>query len=52
MIDHSRLRQLLREGYGVEDIALELDRPLAEIRQQVETLRANGVLPRIYGREM
>jgi hypothetical protein len=37
-------RDLLAEGYGVEDIAVRLSVPVGEVRLLVAALRASGML--------
>ena len=36
--------RMLRQGYGVEDIAVKLAVPVADVRQFVTTLRKSGRL--------
>lgn len=43
-----RVRELLREGYGVEDIALRLDCDVEHVRAEVAILRREGLLERLY----
>lgn len=43
----ARVRGLLREGYGVEDIAILLDCHVNSVRIEVEILRATGELREI-----
>lgn len=43
-----RVRESLREGYGVEDIALRLKCDVEDVRQEVKILREQGDLERIY----
>lgn len=38
----------LREGYGVEDIALRMDCRVEAVRELVAELRKAGLLPRMY----
>ena len=38
----------LREGYGVEDIALRLDCRVHSVRNFVSDMRRAGILPEIY----
>ena len=37
----------LRNGFGVEDIAIKTGQPVARIRGMVETLRKRGVLANV-----
>ena len=39
----------LREGFGVEDIALRMDCGVQPVRDLVLQLRRHGLLPRLYG---
>lgn len=48
---HQRIRILLEEGYGVEDISIKTGLPLARIRSNVALMRAAGVLQEIYKSE-
>lgn len=43
----SRIHDLLGEGFGVEDIALDLDVPVEDVRFEVRALRASGDLERV-----
>lgn len=43
-----RVRSHLRDGYGVEDIAVNLRCPVADVRREVEILREAGELQKIY----
>jgi hypothetical protein len=45
----ARVRGLLRDGYGVEDIAVRLKCDVADVRAEVAILRADGQLAAIYG---
>lgn len=47
----ARVRRLLSEGYGVEDIAKLTKYPAEDVRQEVEILRASGELTEIYRRQ-
>lgn len=47
----AHVRRLLSEGYGVEDIAVITKYPVAEVRQEVQILRASGELTEIYRRQ-
>ena len=38
----------LREGYGVEDIALRMECDVQHVRDLVVDLRKHGLLPRLY----
>ena len=40
-------RVLLSKGYGVEDIALKLNRPLYQVREYVSWLREQGIITNI-----
>lgn len=43
------IRDLLRDGYGVEDIALRLENTTADqVREVVRAMRASGSLAKIY----
>lgn len=42
-------RTLLEEGFGVEDIALKLNRCVHDIRFMVILMRNSGILAKIYG---
>lgn len=42
------VKQGLRDGLGVEDIAIKLDRQTATVRVVVEEMRQNGELTRLY----
>lgn len=44
----SRVRALLKEGFGVEDIAVELVCDVEKVRLEVQILRAEGELDGIY----
>jgi hypothetical protein len=41
--------ELLREGYGVEDIALKIGRPVADVRRVVENARRSGEIRKNLG---
>lgn len=43
----ARVRALLREGFGVEDIAVRLSCRVEDVRREVEILRATGELKEI-----
>lgn len=45
----ANVRTLLREGYGVEDIARRLRCSAENVRREVEILRAEGWLKRTFG---
>jgi len=45
----ANVRTLLRQGYGVEDIALRLKCEADEVRREVAILRAEGWLSRAFG---
>ncbi|GAB5434768.1 MAG: hypothetical protein EpisKO_41380 [Epibacterium sp.] len=44
------VRQLLRAGFGVEDIALKTGRDSEDVRREVNILRESRELARIYSR--
>lgn len=44
------VRQLLRAGFGVEDIALKTGSEAEDVRREVTILRESRELPRIYSR--
>ena len=44
-----RVRQLLDQGYGTEDIAIKLECDVKHVRNEVQILRETGALKRIYG---
>lgn len=45
----ARVRALLREGYGAEDIALRFDVTAEAVRAEIAMLRAEGELTAVYG---
>jgi hypothetical protein len=45
------VKQFLREGFGVEDIALKTGRTSARVRLEVEALRKAGWLDRVFKEE-
>lgn len=45
-----RVRSLLREGFGVEDIALKLCCDTEHVRAEVRILRREGVLAEMWAR--
>lgn len=45
----AKVRALLRDGYGVEDIALRLRCDVGDVRSEVAILRAEGELARMFG---
>ena len=47
--DLDRVADLIRHGYGVDDIALSMRRPPAAIRAVVRQFRRNGDLGRWFG---
>lgn len=47
----SRVRRLLSEGYGAEDIAYIAQCSADDVRREVEILRASGELTEIYRRQ-
>lgn len=44
----ARVRSLLRDGYGVEDIALRLKCSADDVRREVQILRDAGVLKDLF----
>lgn len=46
-----RVRALIREGYGVEDIAVKLGCDVACVRTEIEILRQSGDLKVMFGRD-
>lgn len=46
-----RVRAMLKEGYGVEDIALELDCSVAMVRDEVKAIREAGELTDVLRRD-
>jgi hypothetical protein len=46
----SRVRKLLREGFGSEDIGVRLGYPAEDVRQEIALLRANGDLKGILAK--
>ena len=47
----ARVKQLLRMGYGVEDIAIQTRKRVSKVRAEVEILRVTGKLTEIYRRQ-
>ena len=45
------VRTLLKEGFGTEDIAVKLKCKLSDVRNEVQILREEGELDRIYERK-
>lgn len=45
----SRVASLLRDGFGVEDIAIRMKCSTADVRREVEILRSEGRLRDILG---
>lgn len=43
-----RVRVLMGEGFGVEDIAVKLGCPVADVRREAEILECQGELDRVY----
>lgn len=39
---------LIEQGYGAENIAIEIERPLEEVRSEIKRLRSEGVLKKIF----
>jgi len=48
----NQVRSQLRAGLGVEDIAIDLQCPVEDVRAVVKALRRKGVLDLIYGGRM
>ena len=46
-----RVKTLLRDGLGVEDIAIRTKTTAENVRREVEILRATGELTEIYRRQ-
>lgn len=46
-----RVKNLLRAGYGADDIALQLDCAPETVRTEIRILRATGDLEEIYMRQ-
>lgn len=44
----ARVREQMRLGYGVEDIAARLKVPVAEVRREADLLRRLGTLDDLY----
>ena len=40
----AKVRGMLRDGYGVEDISVILEAPLSDVRNMVQVMRRSGVL--------
>ena len=47
-----RLRRLLREGLGSEDIARLTETKLADVQREISILRETGELKKIYERQV
>jgi hypothetical protein len=47
-----RVRKILSEGYGCEDIAEKTQRPLKAVQAEITILRTEGELERIYAAPM
>ena len=45
-----KVREALREGYGVEDIALKLECHVEHVRTEVKILRDMGVLNNLFSK--
>lgn len=45
----SRVASLLRDGFGVEDIAIRMKCSTADVRREVEILRSEGRLRDVLG---
>lgn len=45
----SRVLSLLKDGFGAEDIAVIMKSDIASVRREVEILREEGTLAKIYG---
>ena len=45
---HRRVHALMREGLGVEDIAVEIGCPVRFVRTEADILRATGALDELY----
>ena len=43
-------QKMLREGYGVEDIAVTLDVPVELVRMAVRAMRSQGFIRRMFPR--
>ena len=46
-----QVRQMLKSGYGTEDIAINLKCKLQDVKNEVDILRQSGELKKIYGAE-
>ena len=44
----TRVREQMRLGYGVEDIAVRLGEPVSEVRREADLLRRLGTLDDLY----
>lgn len=42
------VHNLLKQGYGVEDIAIFVKADVSDVRREVKTLRSLGVLERMF----
>lgn len=47
----SRVREMLQQGYGVEDIALRLEIPVARVRKMVRDWQKSGAIIAILRNE-
>lgn len=45
-----RVRQMLEQGFGAEDIADKDGCPVEDVRKEIEILRAEGYLEHIYSK--
>ena len=45
----AKVRNRLRDGYGVEDIAVMLGCDVGDVRKEVEILRNEGRLRKLFG---
>ncbi len=46
---HVQVVELLRSGYGVEDIAVKTNRPVSSIRELVQAARERGTIYDLLG---
>lgn len=46
----ARVKSMLREGFGAEDIAIITGSSADDVRREIEILRASGELKTIYRR--
>lgn len=44
-----RVKPMLAEGLGVEDIAIAVRQPVESVRMMVRMMRQSGILAEIYG---